>query len=201
MKSRRTANLNFPLPCWASNSKAILASPSQEKSSFYVTPTSFCCLLIASELAFTETCVVVEQTVLLACVVSQMSGRVVISPYRKALPSAICTVYFLPDLYTVSSSLRHLQPFYSKEQHLCPPLAIPIRVTHFSLQHHLLLIYWLIDFQKYVCNGIARIVRVDLFWFWFWLVGCLLVWLIFFLLSLCSVPGIKPSMCKAFNKC
>lgn len=54
---------------------------------------------MASELTFTETCVVGKQTVLLTCVVSQMSGRVVFFPYQKALPSAICTVYFLTELY------------------------------------------------------------------------------------------------------
>ena len=87
-----------------------MAPPSQEKSSFYVTLTSFCYLLIASELTSTETCVAVKQTVLLPCVVSPMSGRVVLSPFQKALPSAICTINFLPDLYKHCPFLTSASP-------------------------------------------------------------------------------------------
>lgn len=181
-----------------------MAPPSQEKSSFYVTLTSFCYLLIASELTSTETCVAVKQTVLLPCVVSPMSGRVVLSPYRKALPSAICTVNFLPDLYRhcpflTSASLTILFERTASSPALSSPYlchwlfpSVAPSITHLLADR---LPEVCMQWGSKDCEGSFALVLV--------LIGWLFTCVADFLssLSLCSVPGIKPSMCKAFNKC
>lgn len=70
----------------------------------------------------------------------------------------------------------------------------------------LLLTYWLTCFQKYVCDGIARIVRMFMFGLvglglFFVFVFCFLLVCLFSSLFLCFVAGLKPSMCKAFKQC
>lgn len=93
MKSCRTADLRAFLSCWASNSTAHLAPPSQEKSSFHVIITSFCyCQQHPSWLL--QKSVRAEQSTPLPCVVSQVSGRLWFFP----LLSAILPARLLPDL-------------------------------------------------------------------------------------------------------